>query len=63
MIHTGAKLASAANQIKQMGANEIYSFITHNLLFQQSFQKVDKLPLNELITTNTISNVIYLFID
>ena len=57
MIHTGTKLISAVLQLKQMGANEVYGFITHNLLYPQSFQNIEKLNISGLITTNTISNV------
>jgi ribose-phosphate pyrophosphokinase len=57
MIHSGTKLTETIKEVKQMGANEIFAYITHNLLTQQSFQNIDNLPLSELITTNTISNV------
>jgi phosphoribosylpyrophosphate synthetase len=57
MIHTGNKLITAVNHLKLLGANEIYAFITHNLLYPQSFQNIEKLNITELITTNTISTV------
>lgn len=57
MIHTGSKLIETVKQIKQMGGNEIFAFITHNLLYPQSFQNIERLAISELITTNTISNV------
>lgn len=57
MIHTGSKLTASVREVSQMGGNQIFAFITHNLLYQQSFQNIERLPLTELITTNTISNV------
>ena len=57
MIHTGTKLNATVKQLRQMGCNQIFAFITHNLLYPQSFQNIEKLNINELITTNTISSV------
>ena len=57
MIHTGSKLISCVREMKKRGATNIHAFITHNLLFPESFRKVESLPITELITTNTIPNV------
>ncbi len=57
MIHTGTKLSTTVKQVKQMGGRKIYAFITHNLLYPQSFMNLKKLPITELVTTNTILNV------
>ena len=57
MIHTGTKLTNTVKLLRQMECGEIVAFITHNLLYAQSFQNIEKLPINELVTTNTISNV------
>ncbi len=43
-----------------MGAANINAFITHNLLYTESFRKVESLPIDELITTNTLPNVLYI---
>ncbi len=57
MIHTGTKLTESIKLIRQMGGKNIYAYITHNLLNIQSFGKIEKLSIQELITTNTIANV------
>ncbi len=62
MIHSGAKLISCVKELKKMGAANINAFITHNLLYPESFRKVEILPITELITTNTVPNVIYYII-
>lgn len=59
MIHTGSKLSATVSNLRKMGCNKIYAFITHNLLYPQSFQNIEKLSINELITTNTISTVFF----
>ncbi len=57
-IHSGTKLTQCVRELKKMGAGNIYAFITHNLLYSESFQKIENLPITELITTNTIQSVI-----
>ena len=57
MIHSGSTLAKTTKVMDSFGAANIYSFITHNLLYQQSFQKVENLPIAELVTTNTLTSV------
>ena len=61
MIHTGSKLISCVKELRKMGATNIHAFITHNLLYPESFRKVESLPITELITTNTIPNVLILY--
>jgi phosphoribosylpyrophosphate synthetase len=60
MIHTGSKLISCVKELRKMGAANINAFITHNLLYTESFRKVESLPIDELITTNTLPNVLYI---
>ena len=62
MIHTGTKLSDTVKYIKKMGCNHIYSFITHNLIIPKTYKKLDGLPINEIVTTNTINHVFFLFI-
>lgn len=57
IIHTATKITRATHIAKESGANCIYSFVTHNLLNRKSFQAIELLPINELVTTNSISNV------
>lgn len=57
MIHTGSKLNNCVKEVRKTGKNNIYAFITHNLLTPKSFEEVEKLSISELVTTNTISNV------
>jgi ribose-phosphate pyrophosphokinase len=57
MIHTGSKLTATVRRLRKMGCNQIFAFITHNLMSSQSFQNIEKLQVNEVITTNTISSV------
>jgi ribose-phosphate pyrophosphokinase len=57
MVHSGKTLANTTRVLNGLGAANIYAFVTHNMLNQQSFQKVENLPIVELVTTNTISNV------
>ena len=57
MIHTGSKLNRTVKILKQMECNEIFAFITHNLIDKQSFPQVERMAFTELITTNTISSV------
>ena len=47
--------------MRENGANDVYAFVTHNLLDRRSFQAIELLPINELVTTNTIINV-FIFI-
>jgi ribose-phosphate pyrophosphokinase len=57
MMHSGTKLTNTVKHVRQNGAGNIHAFITHNLLTPQTFNEIDKLPIKELITTNSISNV------
>jgi phosphoribosylpyrophosphate synthetase len=50
-------LISCVKELKKRGATNIHAFITHNLLYPESFRKIESLPITELITTNTIPNV------
>jgi len=60
MIQTGSKLISCVKELRKMGAANINAFITHNLLYTESFRKIENLPIDELVTTNTLPNVIYI---
>lgn len=58
MIHTGTKLHQCVNTMKKLESGKIFAYITHNLLTPQSFRKIEKLSIEELVSTNSISNVI-----
>ena len=58
IVHTASKITRATKFAKDAGANGIYAFVTHNLLNRKSFQAIEQLPLNELVTTNSVANVI-----
>lgn len=57
IVHTATKITRSTRFAKEAGANGIYAFVTHNLLNRKSFQAIELLPLNELVTTNSIANV------
>jgi phosphoribosylpyrophosphate synthetase len=62
MVETGKTLSNTTKILYNLGAANIYAFVTHNLLNQASFQKVENLPIVELVTTNTVTNVNICFI-
>jgi ribose-phosphate pyrophosphokinase len=59
IVHTATKITRATKFAKDSGANGIYAFVTHNLLNRKSFQAIELLPINELVTTNSVANVIF----
>jgi hypothetical protein len=36
--------------------------VTHNLLNRKSFQAIEQLPLNELVTTNSVASVLFRYL-
>ncbi|KAJ7701986.1 phosphoribosyltransferase-like protein [Mycena metata] len=54
MIDTGSTLTLAANTLHEKGAKAVYVLISHGLLSEANLSLVDKLPIVELVVTNTI---------
>ncbi len=54
IITTGNTLFSAARLLKEKGARDIYSAVTHGILTNNAPEKLQKSELKELVVTNTL---------
>ncbi|MBI3323872.1 MAG: ribose-phosphate pyrophosphokinase [Candidatus Omnitrophica bacterium] len=54
LVATGSSIVEAARALKRRGAKAIYAAITHAVLSEQSRQRLDGSPLEELMVTDTI---------
>lgn len=53
---SGGTLASIAFTLKENGASEIYAAVTHGVLTEKAFERINKSPLKRLIITDTVEN-------
>lgn len=54
MIDTGNKLSLAAKSLQENGAKTIYAIISHGLMSEMKLSKIEELPIEQLVVTNTI---------
>lgn len=54
MVDTGGTLIGLAEELKEMGAEEIYAFCTHGVLSNNAVERVEASPLTRLFITDTI---------
>eukprot|EP00471_Norrisiella_sphaerica_P006161 CAMPEP_0184489108 /NCGR_PEP_ID=MMETSP0113_2-20130426/14415_1 /TAXON_ID=91329 /ORGANISM="Norrisiella sphaerica, Strain BC52" /LENGTH=408 /DNA_ID=CAMNT_0026872337 /DNA_START=181 /DNA_END=1407 /DNA_ORIENTATION=+ len=54
IVETGSRVTSAANHLRDLGANRIFALTTHGLLSENSVEAIDKSALDEIILFNTI---------
>jgi ribose-phosphate pyrophosphokinase len=54
IIATAGTVCSAAELVKQRGAEEIYVGATHGVLAEQAMQRLGEAPLDEVVITDTI---------
>lgn len=53
-VNTARSVENAVNVIKAQGANDIYFAFTHPILSGGGVERLARLPLKEIITTNTV---------
>lgn len=51
---TGGSLVAGVNLLKEYGAKEIYTCVTHGVFSKDALDKIDKSPIKEMIISNTI---------
>jgi ribose-phosphate diphosphokinase len=51
---TGGSLVAGVNLLKEYGAKEIYTCVTHGVFSKDVLDKIDKSPIKEMIISNTI---------
>ncbi|TDL20229.1 phosphoribosyl pyrophosphokinase [Rickenella mellea] len=54
MIDTGNTLAMAARTLKDKGAKATYAIVSHGLLSEANMGRIQELPIERLVVTNTI---------
>ena len=54
MVDTGGTLANAVLALKERGARSVYAAATHALLSGSASEKLSRVPLDELVVTNTV---------
>jgi ribose-phosphate pyrophosphokinase len=54
MCDTGGTLANAVLALKERGARSVYAAVTHALLSGAASEKLAKVPLTEMVVTNTV---------
>ncbi|KAI0355084.1 phosphoribosyl pyrophosphokinase [Trametes cingulata] len=54
MIDSGTTLALAARSLRDNGAKKVYALISHGLLSQTNMKKIEDLPIEQLVVTNTV---------
>jgi len=54
MVDTGRTLQSASEILKQNGAKKVFAIITHGLLSGEAMEKINAMPIEKLVVTNTI---------
>jgi ribose-phosphate pyrophosphokinase len=52
---SGGTLAAAATLLKARGAKTIRAAVTHGMLSPKGFERLASSPIDELITTNSVS--------
>jgi len=53
-VLTGGSMSEAVQIIKDHGARDVYLSFTHPLLVQSAVEDLAKLPIKEIVTTNTV---------
>jgi ribose-phosphate pyrophosphokinase len=54
MVDTGGTLANAVVALKERGAEAVYAAVTHPLLSGSASEKLSRVPLDEMVVTNTV---------
>lgn len=54
LIDTGGTIVNAVNALVEIGAKEVYACCTHGVLSGPAIERIDKSPMKELVTLNTI---------
>jgi len=54
MIDSGNTLSLAARTLHEKGAKSVHALISHGLLSEANLSLVEKLPIQELVVTNTV---------
>lgn len=54
LIDTGGTLVNAAEALLEMGAKEVYACCTHAVLSGPAIERIDRSPIKELVTLDTI---------
>lgn len=54
MTTTAGTLCAAADLLRKHGAGDIYAAVTHAVLSEDSVERLDRSPIRELVTTDTI---------
>jgi len=55
LIDTGGTIVNAVNALVEIGAKEVYACCTHGVLSGPAMERIDKSPMKELVTLNTIT--------
>jgi len=53
-IQTGGSIINAASALKREGANHIFACCSHAILADNAVELIDKSPIDELVTLNTV---------
>ena len=53
-VLTGGSMSEAVQIVKDHGARDVYLSFTHPLLVQSAVEELAKLPIKEIVTTNTV---------
>jgi ribose-phosphate pyrophosphokinase len=53
-IDTGGSLSQAVKLVKEHGARDVYAVCVHSILSANAVERLVKLPLNSIITTDTV---------
>lgn len=53
-VDTGGSVSNAVKVVHDHGAREIYLSFTHAVFSAQAVEKLSNLPINEIVTTNTV---------
>ena len=56
IIDTGGTIVNAAEALKNIGAKEVYVYITHGVLSGDAVKKVEKSVIKKLVITDSIDN-------
>jgi ribose-phosphate pyrophosphokinase len=59
LIDTGTRLASSTNSVIKAGAVKVYAAATHALLSQGAVDRLNHLPLQQIVVTDTIKKSAY----
>ena len=59
MTSTAGTLCGAAELLKREGAKKIYAVVSHSLLNEKGMEKLNNSPIEELVTTNTVPQMVH----